>query len=116
MLITRDREAIKQKIVKYFQQFSNGHIDGNTAINNDLGLVISEFPDICHFFYDEFRIELKGINGNAFFDDEIQNPIKAIVDFFTGANKLTKKPPLTINHLVEVVMTGRWIEPSDLLI
>lgn len=103
---------IKDEIIKYFNQYTNKRLDENTAVNNDIGLTVSEFSDISEFFYKSWKIDLRVMSENIYFIDEVQNPIKRTFSIFKKSKEEDKKrPPLTIGHLIEVVKKGAWFEP-----
>lgn len=112
MVMERDDRQVRDTIVKYFSQFTNITVGDETAINNDIGLTVSEYCDISFFFKKEFNIDLSPMAEGKYFMDEIPY---SMWDFFKWKSKSEdggRKPPITVGHLVNVVQQGKWFDPT----
>jgi hypothetical protein len=107
-----DERQIRDEIVKYFSQFTNKTIGEDTAINNDIGLAVSEYFDISLSFKKKFNIDLGSMDENGYFIDEIPYPLWHLFKWKSRSKNDVGKPPITVRHLIKVVQQGEWFDPS----
>lgn len=107
-----ERQEVFNRISRQIQDiYGIKAINGATTINS-FNAVSEENDEFFGRFEKEFNVDMTGFNYHEFFNED-QFYLCAFVSLFLKPlSKDSKKKLLTIDHLVDIALLGKWSTPS----
>ena len=105
-------EDIREAIVSIVRSITLGRdsIGDDSSLFHDLGIAGDDAAELFDKIHEKFGTRFDGLEFSTFFPDETEAIFYHVAKLF---GYRSRKPELTLGHLVRVVEAGAWFAPDD---
>jgi hypothetical protein len=114
-MIDKEYGMVWELLLKFIKSKTGVDVNVDSLIFDDLGIDGLDAETFMKDFSDEFNIDLSDFNIDkyCFTEYEVGNFFLTLYRGIFQRNKI-KKGSFKVTHLIEVIKTGKWIEPRQI--